>query len=162
MAIHGAAIWDRRYADAVRQADDGLLHTPAGTVTVRLYAIRARALAGCGEHAQARAAITAAERARADSHPDELHDGLAGEFAFDDAKLSDYRALSRVDRDDPPGAEHAAEVAMSLCTAADRGTMLSVRRSPTARDVRKGREGSEARRPACHLFVVSCSIEART
>ena len=39
-----AAIWDHRYADAVRHAEDGLTHVPAGTGTVRLHAIHARAL----------------------------------------------------------------------------------------------------------------------
>jgi len=112
-----AAIWDHRYADAVRHAEDGLSQVPAGTGTVRLHAIHARALAAHGDCAQARAAITAAGRARAGGHRDELHDGIAGEFAFDDAKLSYYQALSLVDTEDPAGAGHAAAAAISLYQA---------------------------------------------
>ena len=41
-----AAIWDQRFADAVRHAEDGLLHVPAGMGAARLHAIHARALAG--------------------------------------------------------------------------------------------------------------------
>jgi tetratricopeptide (TPR) repeat protein len=112
-----AAIWDHRYADAVRHAEDGLLHAPAGTGMVRLHAIHARALTATGDRAEARAAINAADRARADVHRDELHDGLAGEFAFDDAKLFYYQALTLVHGDDPAKAEHAAEAAISLYRA---------------------------------------------
>ena len=43
-----AAIWDQRYPDAVRHAEDGLAHVPAGTGAVRLHAIHARALAAHG------------------------------------------------------------------------------------------------------------------
>ena len=112
-----AAIWDHRYPDAIRHAEDGLLHASAGTGSVRLHAIHARALAAHGDRAEARAAITAAERVRADSGRDELHEGLAGEFAFDDAKLFYYQALSLVDGDDPAKAEDAAEAAVNLYQA---------------------------------------------
>jgi transcriptional regulator with XRE-family HTH domain/tetratricopeptide (TPR) repeat protein len=112
-----AAIWDHRYPDAIRHAEDGLLHASAGTGSVRLHAIQARALAAHGDSAEARAAITAADRARADSGRDELHDGLAGEFAFDDAKLFYYQALSLID-DDPIKAEDAAEASITLYQAA--------------------------------------------
>jgi hypothetical protein len=71
-------------------------------------------LAGHGDRAQARAAIAAAERGRSDEHPDELHDGIAGEFAFSDAKLFYYKALTLVETDEPAQAEHAAEAAISL------------------------------------------------
>lgn len=112
-----AAISDHRYPDAIRHVEDGLLHASAGTGSVRLHAIHARALAAHGDRAGARAAITAAERARVDSDRDELHDGLAGEFAFDNAKLFYYRAISLVDDDDPAQAEDAAEAAITLYQA---------------------------------------------
>src|SRR5262249_1668692 len=56
-----AAIWDHRYADAAQHAEDGLSHLPAGAGAARLHAIRARALAGHHDFAQARAALNAAE-----------------------------------------------------------------------------------------------------
>jgi transcriptional regulator with XRE-family HTH domain len=108
-----AAIWERRYPDAVRLAEDGLMHVSAGTGAVRLHAVHARALAVVGDRAQARAALVAAGKARQDGHRDELHDGVAGEFAFDDAKLSYYQALTLVDVEDPARAGQAAAAAIS-------------------------------------------------
>jgi DNA-binding XRE family transcriptional regulator len=109
-----AAIWDHRYLDAIRHVQDGLARLPAGAGTARLHAIHARALAAHGEHAQAAAAIEVAGKARADAPWDDLHDGVGGEFAFDDAKLWYYRALTLADADDPVRAEHAAAVAIRL------------------------------------------------
>src|SRR5260370_7622453 len=112
-----AGIWDHRYADGVRRAEDGLVVVPAGTGAVRLHAIQARALAALGDRAQARAAMAAAGKVRADARRDDLHDGVGGEFAFGDAKLSYYGALTLVDAEDPAGAEHAATAAISLYQA---------------------------------------------
>jgi len=112
-----AAIWDQRYPDAARHAEDGLIHAPAGMGAVRLHAIHARALAADGDRAQARAAITAAESARADGRRDELHDGVGGEFAFDDAKLSYYQALTELDVEDPAQAARSAAGAIGLYQA---------------------------------------------
>lgn len=109
-----AAMSDDRYLDAARHAEDGLLHAPAGTGAVRLHAIRARALSAHGDRIQARVAIAAAERARDDAHRDELHDGIAGEFAFSNAKLCYYEALTLVQGRDPARAEDAAEGAITL------------------------------------------------
>ena len=80
----------------------------AGMGAMRLHAIHARALAADGDRALARAAITAAGSARADGRRDELHDGVGGEFAFDDAKLSYYQALTELDVEDPAQAERSA------------------------------------------------------
>src|SRR5258708_28937410 len=90
-----AAIWDQRYADAVRHAEDGLIHVPTGMGAARVHAIRPRALAPLGDRAQARAAMKPAEKARATADHDQLPAGAAGEFAFDDAKLRYYAALWR-------------------------------------------------------------------
>jgi len=109
-----AAIGDDRYLDAARHAEDGLLHAPSGTGAVRLHAIRARALSAHGDRTQAQAAIAAAERARDDAHRDELHDGITGEFAFSNAKLCYYEALTLVEGNDPTRAEDAAEGAITL------------------------------------------------
>ncbi len=112
-----AAIWDHRYLDAVRHAEDGLIHLPAGTGKVRLLAISARALAAHGDRAQARAAITTAGTARTHEHPDELHDGVGGEFAFDDAKLCYYQALTLANAEVPAEAERAAAASIRLYQA---------------------------------------------
>lgn len=58
--------------------------------------------------------MTAAANARGGAHWDELHDGVGGEFAFDDAKLWYYEVLTLADAEDPARAEHAAAVAISL------------------------------------------------
>jgi hypothetical protein len=112
-----AAIWDERYPDAVRHAQEGLVHVPTGIGAARVHAIHARARAALGERAEARAAMTAAEKARADVDQDELHGGIAGEFAFDDAKLRYYAALALVDAEDPAQAERAAAASISLYLA---------------------------------------------
>jgi transcriptional regulator with XRE-family HTH domain len=112
-----AAIWDERYADAAEHADDGLHHVPDGTGAVRLHAISARALAATGDRAAARAAVKAAEKAHENEDRDELHDGIAGEFAFDEPKLRYYEALSLLDADDPAQAGPAAADAVRLYQA---------------------------------------------
>lgn len=61
--------------------------------------------------------MTAAEKARADADQDELHESIAGEFSFDDAKLRYYEALAFLDADDPAQAERAAVAAISLYQA---------------------------------------------
>jgi transcriptional regulator with XRE-family HTH domain len=109
-----AALWDHRYLEAARHVEDGLVHLPAGVGAARLHAIHARALAAHGERAQAAAAMTAAGMARAGEIRDELHDGVGGEFAFDEAKLWYYQALTLADAEDPARAEHAASVAITL------------------------------------------------
>ena len=112
-----AAIWDQRYPDATQYAEDGLIYVSAGAGAARVHAIHARALAAVGDQAQARAAMRAAKKARANADQDELHDGIAGEFAFDDAKLRYYEALSLLDSEDPARAERAASTAISLYQA---------------------------------------------
>ena len=114
-----AAIWDQRFADAVRHAEDGLLYVPTGLGAARNHAIHARALAACGDAVAARAAMTAAEKAHADSDAarDELHDGVGGEFSFDAAKLRYYLALALLDSGDPAGAEQATAEAIALYEA---------------------------------------------
>ena len=113
-----AAIWDQRYSEAVRHAEDGLIHVPTGMGAARVHAIRARALAALGDRAQARAAIRAAEKARTPADEDELHDGIAGEFTFDEAKLRYYESLALLDSGDTAQAERAAATAINLYEAA--------------------------------------------
>jgi transcriptional regulator with XRE-family HTH domain len=109
-----AAIWNHEYHDAAQIAEDGLAAAQDGTGLVRLHAIRARALAAAGDFAQARSAIAAAAESSATRPGDDLHDGIGGEFAFDNAKLAYYQAVVLVDADDPADAVQAAETAIGL------------------------------------------------
>ena len=113
-----AAIWDHRYIDAIQHAENGLADVPSGMGAVRLHAIRARALARHGDYAQAQAAITAADKARTTRQQDDLHAGVAGEFAFDEAKLRYYHSLVVIDADDPAAVAQAAGAAIRLYQAA--------------------------------------------
>jgi tetratricopeptide (TPR) repeat protein len=112
-----AAIWDQRYRDAARHAEDGLIHVPTGMGAARVHAIHARALAALGDREQARAVMRAAEKALANAVQDELHDSVAGEFAFDEPKLRYYESLALLDSGDPVHAEQAAAAAISLYEA---------------------------------------------
>jgi hypothetical protein len=134
-----AAIWDQRFADAVRHAEDGLLYVPTGMAAARIHSIHARALAASGDTAAARAAMTAAEKARVDAAAgqDELHDGIGGEFAFDAAKLRYYQALALIDSGDPVETEQAAAEATALYEARIRhAALLEWSTCPALRAVR--------------------------
>ncbi len=113
-----AAIWDHRYADAAQHAEDGLSYLSAGMGAARLHAIRARALVGHHDFAQARAALKAADEASTGPQTDQLHNGIAGEFAFGTAKLRYYEALVLARAGYPTDAETAAAAAVSLYQAA--------------------------------------------
>jgi len=113
-----AAIWDRRYADAAHYAEDGLTHLSTGTGAARLHAIQARALADHHDFREARAALTAATDASTSTQPDQLHNGIAGEFAFGAAKLRYYEALVLNRAGYPADAETAAAAAINLYEAA--------------------------------------------
>jgi hypothetical protein len=113
-----AAIWEHRYADAVGYTEDGLDRLPTGAGAVRLHAIRARALAGHRDFSQARAALQAAKEAAGTPQADQLHTGMAGEFAFDTAKLRYYEALVLTRAGYPAEAEAAASAAIRLYEAA--------------------------------------------
>jgi DNA-binding XRE family transcriptional regulator len=113
-----AAIWDHRFTDAIQHAENGLADVPSGMGAMRLHAIRARALARHGDHAEAQAAIAVAEKARTTGHRDDLHAGVAGEFAFDEAKLCYYQSLVVIDAEGPKAAGQAAGAAICLYQAA--------------------------------------------
>lgn len=87
--------------------EDGLRHVPDGMGTARLHAIRARALTGSRDFAEARAALQAADQASAAHQQDQLHDRLGGEFAFGTAKLRYYEALVLTRAGYPADAETA-------------------------------------------------------
>ena len=113
-----AAIWDHRYADAAHYAEEGLTHLSGGMGAARLHAIQARALADHHVFREARAALTAATEASTSTQPDQLHNGIAGEFAFGPAKLRYYEALVLNRAGYPADAETAAVAAISLYEAA--------------------------------------------
>jgi transcriptional regulator with XRE-family HTH domain len=112
-----AAIWDGRFADAAGHAEDGLAHVHTGMGAVRLHAIRARALAAGRDFKLARAALEAAASATSSQEPDTLHNGIAGEFAFDEAKLRYYDSLVLVAAGHPAQAEAAAASAVGMYEA---------------------------------------------
>jgi transcriptional regulator with XRE-family HTH domain len=113
-----AAIWDHRNTDAAAYAEDGLRHLTGGMAAARLHAIRARALAAHHDLSEARAALQAAGDVSTTEHADQLHHGIAGEFAFDAAKLRYYEALVLNRAGYPADAETAAATAVTLYQAA--------------------------------------------
>ncbi|MFO7251063.1 MAG: hypothetical protein DIU60_009970 [Actinomycetes bacterium] len=93
------ALWDRRYADAVGYAEDGVNHLPYGSGAARLHLLRARALAMLSREEEAVEALHAADEARRRGGPaarDELHDEVGGEFAFRPAKHHYYASAARL------------------------------------------------------------------
>ena len=59
----------------------------------------------------------AAEKALMKADQDELHENIAGEFAFNEAKLRYYESLALLDSGDPAHAEQAAAAAINLYEA---------------------------------------------
>ncbi|GAA3145765.1 hypothetical protein GCM10010466_41040 [Planomonospora alba] len=112
------ALWDRRYADAARYAEEGLTHLWAGSGATRLHMLRARAYAMQGRGAEASDALARAADARA-AGGDELHDEIAGEFAFRPAKECYYAAVTHLHLGDPVEAISAARRSLALYAAGD-------------------------------------------
>lgn len=91
------AFWDRRHADAVEYAEDGVAHLPHGVGAARLHMIRARALAVLGREREAVEALREADEVRRrGGMPDELHEEIGGEFAFPAAKQHYYASVARL------------------------------------------------------------------
>ncbi|GAA0990350.1 hypothetical protein GCM10009555_075920 [Acrocarpospora macrocephala] len=114
------ALWDRRYEDAVRYAGDALTHLSTGSGGARLHMLRARACAMLGRSAEARDELHRASQARASGGPDELHDEIAGEFAFRPAKEHYYAAVTHLHLGQAPRAIEEARAAIALYSADER------------------------------------------
>jgi tetratricopeptide (TPR) repeat protein len=106
------ALWDRRYGDAVRYAEDGLGCLRVGSGAARLHMLRARSYALLGRAGEASEALLQAADVRTGA--DELHDEIAGEFAFRPAKEHYYAAVTHLHLSDPASAIESARRSLSL------------------------------------------------
>ncbi|GAA2907536.1 hypothetical protein GCM10010517_73910 [Streptosporangium fragile] len=107
------ALWDRRYGDAARYAEEGLACVRAGSGATRLHMLRARSYALLGRHVEACEALRQASDARS-AATDELHDEIAGEFAFRPAKEHYYAAVTHLHLGDSAAAIEAARGSLAL------------------------------------------------
>ncbi|MBG0824786.1 hypothetical protein HS048_29210 [Planomonospora sp. ID91781] len=112
------ALWDRRHGDAARYAEEGLTHLRTGSGATRLHMLRARAYAMQGRAADAAEALARAADARAGG-TDELHDEIAGEFAFQPAKERYYAAVTHLHLGDPALAVSSARESLRLYAAGE-------------------------------------------
>ncbi|GIH90306.1 hypothetical protein ACFFMN_07365 [Planobispora siamensis] len=112
------AMWDRRYGDAARYAEEGLTHLRAGSGATRLHMLRARCYALLGRAREAAEALARARDARA-AGADELHDEISGEFAFIPAKERYYAAVTHLHLGDPARAIEAARESLALYAAGE-------------------------------------------
>lgn len=107
------ALWDRRHSDAARYAEDGLTCMQVGSGAVRLHMLRARSYALLGRTREASEALLQAADVRA-AGADELHDEIAGEFAFRPAKEHYYAAVTHLHLGDSAAAIESARRSLSL------------------------------------------------
>jgi hypothetical protein len=112
------ALWDRRYTDAARYAEEGLTALSTGSGATRLHMLRARSYAMQGRKADAVAALEHATSARG-AGADELHDEIAGEFAFRPAKEHYYAAVTRLHLGEPELAIEEARASLALYAAGE-------------------------------------------
>ena len=112
-----AAYWTGAPRRALGLVNAALDRAPQGTPRVRLYSIKARALAYFGDGAASEVAdavqCATAEREE-ESRPDRLHDEVGGHFSFDSARQARCEATTYVQLGDGRSAERAAERAISL------------------------------------------------
>ncbi|MFF5208335.1 hypothetical protein [Streptosporangium sp. NPDC000396] len=107
------ALWDRRYADAARYAEEGLTCLHTGSGATRLHMLRARSYAMLSRDREASEALCQAADVRA-AGTDELHDEIAGEFAFLPAKEHYYAAVTHLHLGDSAKAIESARESLSL------------------------------------------------
>ncbi|MFC7649166.1 hypothetical protein ACFQX6_58680 [Streptosporangium lutulentum] len=137
------ALWDRRYNDAARYAEDGLTCVRAGSGATRLHMLRARSYALLGRPGESSEALLRAAEVR-EAGADELHDEIAGEFAFRPAKEHYYAAVTHLHRGDPGSAIESARRSLSLYASGDPenrsyGCESMVERAPGDRPPHGGR-----------------------
>ncbi|MBB2913076.1 hypothetical protein FHS43_004374 [Streptosporangium becharense] len=112
------ALWDRRHGDAARYAEEGLTCVREGSGATRLHMLRARSYALLGRHREASEALLWAADARS-AATDELHDEIAGEFAFRPAKERYYAAVTHLHLGDSASAIEAARESLGLYTSGE-------------------------------------------
>lgn len=104
--------WADRPAQALRLVERGLALAPTGTARVRLLSIAARASALLGDVEEVREAVRGARDARGPQG--ELHDGVGGEFGFDEARQAFCAGSAYLSAGLAPDAETECERALAL------------------------------------------------
>ncbi|ACZ89963.1 hypothetical protein [Streptosporangium roseum] len=112
------ALWDRRYSDAAKYAEEGLTSMNVGSGATRLHMLRARSYALLGRGREAAEALRQAADVRS-AGADELHDEIAGEFAFRPAKEHYYAAVTHLHLGFSAAAIESAGASLSLYASGD-------------------------------------------
>jgi tetratricopeptide (TPR) repeat protein len=118
------AYWSGRPLEALALARDGLEYAPPGTAMVRLRCIEARAWSHLRDTAETARAIRAAHDARDRANGgDDLHDGIGGEFSFDQARQARCNGSAYLELGDAKSAIRETQRAIELfaTTPRDRG-----------------------------------------
>jgi tetratricopeptide (TPR) repeat protein len=117
------AYWSGRPLEALALARDGQDYAPPGTAMVRLRCIEARAWSHLGDADETTRAIAAAHDARDQASSDELHDGIGGEFSFDEARQARCNGSAYLELGDAQSAIRETQRAIELfaTTPRDRG-----------------------------------------
>jgi tetratricopeptide (TPR) repeat protein len=116
--------WSGRPLEALALARDGQEYAPPGTAMVRLCCIEARAWSHLGDTTETARAIGAAHDARDQGNgSDELHDGIGGEFSFDEARQARCNGSAYLELGDAKSAIRETQRAIELfaTTPRDRG-----------------------------------------
>ncbi len=111
LGLHATLLfWDGRPRDALQCVGRALQDAPAGLPQFRLHNIAARAHAVAGDPAGVLNALQAASDARevAEGKFDPMHDGVGGEFGFDDVRAAACAAAAWLALEDGSRAEGCA------------------------------------------------------
>jgi len=115
------AYWSGRPLEALAFARDGLEYAPPGTAIVRLRCIEARGWSHLRDTAETARAIRAAHDARDRANlADELHDGIGGEFSFDQARQARCNGSAYLELGDAKSAIRETRRAIELFATAPR------------------------------------------
>ncbi len=115
------AYWSGRPLEALALARDGQEYAPPGTALVRLRCIEARAWSHLGDTTETARAIGAAHDARDQGNgSDELHDGIGGEFSFDEARQARCNGSAYLELGDAKSAIRETQWAIELFTTTPR------------------------------------------
>ncbi|MFD4933387.1 hypothetical protein [Streptomyces virginiae] len=133
------AFWDGRPSESVRlariaQGFGGL----GSTARRRLYAIEARAHGHLRDDAEASRCIVAALE-ETGGRRDELHDDVAGEFAFDEARTAMSNATTSLLLRDGVAAEEFATTALTLLSSRPTAEIPLIVSGPAAVDLARAR-----------------------
>jgi hypothetical protein len=112
--------WRGRPREAADVIAGALEAAPRGTARARLHCIAARAWAYLGAEDRVRSELAAADRAQDESggaYAEELHDGIGGEYSWDNARHAMCAATALLTAGDPDGAAVRAREAIALHAA---------------------------------------------